>query len=91
VKEVKQAIDILYLRDLSCNPSSKIAKVFLYLLIFKKEDMVSKSLFNSLYNHFNLKQIISLKKGVLWKIKVNSGNIESVLIKILKSVIRNFF
>ena len=58
---------------------------FLYLLIFKKEDMVSKSLFNSLYNHFNLKQIISLKRGVLWKIKVNSGNIETVLIKILKS------
>ena len=47
--------------------------------------MVSKSLFNSLYNHFNLKQIISLKRGVLWKIKVNSGNIEYVLIKILKS------
>ena len=58
---------------------------FLYLLTFKKEDMVSKSLFNSLYNHFNLKQIISLKRGVLWKIKVNSGNIESVLINILKS------
>ena len=58
---------------------------FLYLLIFKKEDMVSKSIFNSLHNHFNLKQIISLKRGVLWKIKVNSGNIESVLIKILKS------
>ena len=58
---------------------------FLYLLIFKKEDMVSKSFFNSLYNNFNLKQIISLKRGVLWKIKVNSGNIESVLIKILKS------
>ena len=58
---------------------------FLYLLIFKKEDMVSKLIFNSLHNHFNLKQIISLKRGVLWKIKVNSGNIESVLIKILKS------
>ena len=58
---------------------------FLYLLIFKKEDMVSKSIFNSLHNHFNLKQIISLKRGVLWKIKVNSGNIESVLINILKS------
>ena len=58
---------------------------FLYLLIFKKEDIVSKSIFNSLHNHFNLKQIISLKRGVLWKIKVNSGNIESVLINILKS------
>ena len=58
---------------------------FLYLLIFKKEDIVSKSIFNSLHSHFNLKQIISLKRGVLWKIKVNSGNIESVLIKILKS------
>ena len=58
---------------------------FLFLLIYKKEDMVSKSIFNSLHNHFNLKQIISLKRGVLWKIKVNSGNIESVLINILKS------
>ena len=39
----------------------------------------------------NYNQIISLKRGVLWKIKVNSGNIESVLIKILKSVTRIFF
>ena len=89
--EKKAVLDKIKETGLLFNPNKEfidqinLKNSFLYLLIFKKEDMVSKSIFNSLHNHFNLKQIISLKRGVLWKIKVNSGNIESVLINILKS------
>ena len=54
-------------------------------LIRQKEDMIGRSKKESLKNRFKIDNILSLKRGVLWKIKVNSGNVESTTNKILKS------
>ena len=54
-------------------------------LIRKKEDMVCRAKLESLQNRFKIKKIANLKRGVLWNIKVNSGNIETVINKILNS------
>ena len=54
-------------------------------LIRQKEDMIGRSKKESLKNRFKIDEILNLKHGVLWKIKVNNGNIESTISKILKS------
>jgi phosphoribosylformylglycinamidine synthase subunit PurQ / glutaminase len=54
-------------------------------LIRQKEDMIGRSKKESLKSRFKIDKILSLKHGVLWKIKVNNGNIESTTSEILKS------
>jgi phosphoribosylformylglycinamidine synthase len=54
-------------------------------LIRQKEDMIGRSKKESLKNRFKIGEILNIKHGVLWKIKVNSGDLESTTNKILQS------
>ena len=54
-------------------------------LIRQKEDMICRSKLESLKNRFKIEKIIDLKRGVLWNIKINSGNIKTTINKILNS------
>ena len=54
-------------------------------LIRQKEDMIGRSKKESLKNRFKIDEILNLKHGVLWKIKVNSGDVESTTNKVLQS------
>ena len=54
-------------------------------LVNQKEDMICRSKLESLKNRFKIEKIIDLKRGVLWNIKINSGNIEPTINKILNS------
>ena len=62
-----------------------IQKNTVTFLIRQKEDMIGRSKKESLKNRFKIGEILNIKHGVLWKIKVNSGDVESTTNKILQS------
>ncbi len=64
---------------------TKFQKHTVSFLVHKKEDMVCREKLESLKNRFKIKNLIDLKRGVLWNIKINSGNIEATINKILNS------
>ncbi|MDE0587921.1 MAG: phosphoribosylformylglycinamidine synthase subunit PurQ, partial [Candidatus Marinimicrobia bacterium] len=48
-------------------------------LVRQKEDMVGRAKFESLTERFEIGGITKIKRGVIWNITVNSGNLENVL------------
>ena len=48
-------------------------------LVRQKEDMVGRAKFESLTQRFEIGGITKIKRGVMWNITVNSGNLENVL------------
>jgi phosphoribosylformylglycinamidine synthase len=60
-------------------------KSIVTFLIRQKEDMVCRAKHESLKNRFKINEVLDLKRGVLWDIKIKSGNIDSVIDKVLKS------
>jgi len=48
-------------------------------LVRQKEDMVGRAKFESLTQRFEIGGITKIKRGVIWNITVNSGNLENVL------------
>ena len=56
-------------------------------LIRQKEDMLGTQKKQSLTERFNIQDIIEIRHGVLWNIKVKSGNFDRAIKKILDSQI----
>jgi phosphoribosylformylglycinamidine synthase len=52
-------------------------------LVRQKEDMIGRAKFESLIKRFEIDGISKIKRGVIWNVTVNSGNLENVLDKIL--------
>ncbi|MDG2397991.1 MAG: phosphoribosylformylglycinamidine synthase I, partial [Candidatus Marinimicrobia bacterium] len=48
-------------------------------LVRQKEDMIGRAKFESLTDRFEISGITKIKRGVIWNITVNSGNLENVL------------
>ena len=53
------------------------------LLVRQKEDMFSQSKFESITERFNVNELIKLKRGIVWNIKVKNTNFQPVLDKII--------
>lgn len=56
-------------------------------LVRQKDDIEGRSKYESLTKRFQLTKINKIKKGVIWNININSGNLESVLTNILETKI----
>ena len=54
-------------------------------LVGQKEDMIGRSKFESLKERFEIDGITELKRGVIWNVTVNSGNLEAILKHILNT------
>ena len=54
-------------------------------LVRQKDDMHSRAKFESLTERFEINKLSELKRGVIWNVTVNSGNLETVLKQILKT------
>ena len=54
-------------------------------LIRQNDDVFGRSKLESLKDTFEIKEISDLKYGVIWNIKVNSGNFDSTLDSILET------
>ena len=54
-------------------------------LVRQKEDMHERAKFESLTGTFQIQEIIKLKRGVIWNVTVNSGNLKIILQDILNS------
>lgn len=52
-------------------------------LVRPKEDMIGRAKLESLTNRFEINGITDLKRGVIWNVTVNSGNIETTLNELL--------
>ena len=63
--------------------SLSIAGDSISVLIRQKEDILGRLKKETLEKRFDIQKIINLKRGVLWNISANSGNINSVIKKIL--------
>jgi phosphoribosylformylglycinamidine synthase len=48
-------------------------------LVRQKEDMIGRAKFESLTKRFEIGGITKIKRGVIWNVTVNSGNLENVL------------
>jgi phosphoribosylformylglycinamidine synthase len=48
-------------------------------LVRQKEDMIGRAKFESLTERFEISGITKIKRGVIWNITINSGNLENVL------------
>lgn len=48
-------------------------------LVRQKEDMIGRAKFESLTERFKIGGITKIKRGVIWNVTVNSGNLENVL------------
>ena len=48
-------------------------------LVRQKEDMIGRAKFESLTERFEIGGITKIKRGVIWNVTVNSGNLENVL------------
>lgn len=48
-------------------------------LVRQKEDMLGRAKFESLTERFEIDGISEIKRGVIWNVTVNSGNLENVL------------
>ena len=55
------------------------------LLIRQKEDMYGRIKFESLTKRFKIKELIELKRGIIWNVSVNGGNFKSVMNDILNT------
>lgn len=55
------------------------------LLIRQKEDMYGRVKFESLSKRFEIKELIELKRGIIWNVSVNGGNFKSVMNDILNT------
>jgi len=55
------------------------------LLIRQKEDMHGRVKFESLSKRFEIKELIELKRGIIWNVSVNGGNFKSVMNDILNT------
>ena len=53
------------------------------MLIRQKEDILGRLKKETLEKRFDIQKIINLKRGVLWNISANSGNISNVIKEIL--------
>ena len=90
-KKTPQAIILIEKSGEIYNPNKEfiskinIQKNTVTFLIRQKEDMIGRSKKESLKNRFKIGEILNIKHGVLWKIKVNSGDVESTTNKILQS------
>ena len=86
-----QAISLIEKSGEIYNPNKEfiskinIQKNTVTFLIRQKEDMIGRSKKESLKNRFKIGEVLNIKHGVLWKIKVNSGDVESTTNKILQS------
>jgi phosphoribosylformylglycinamidine synthase len=49
------------------------------LLVRQKEDMLSLAKFESIRKRFNINELVKLKRGVVWNIRIKNTNFESVL------------
>ncbi len=54
-------------------------------LIRQKEDMLGRAKFESLTERFEIDKLSELKRGVIWNVTVNSGNLEAILKHILNT------
>jgi phosphoribosylformylglycinamidine synthase I len=52
-------------------------------LVRPKEDMIGRAKLESLTNRFEINGITDLKRGVIWNVTINSGNIETTLNELL--------
>ena len=90
-KKTPQAINLIEKSGEIYNPNKEfISKInneknTVTFLIRQKEDMIGRSKKESLKNRFKIDKILNLKYGVLWKVRVNSGDIKSTTNKILQS------
>jgi phosphoribosylformylglycinamidine synthase len=48
-------------------------------LVRQKEDMIGRAKFESLIERFEIDGISEIKRGVIWNVRVKSGNLENVL------------
>ena len=53
------------------------------LLVRQKEDMFCQSKFESIRERFSVNELIKLKRGIIWNIKVKNTNFQPVLDKII--------
>ena len=53
------------------------------LLVRQKEDMFCQSKFESIRERFSIKELIQLKRGIVWNIKIKNTNFQPVLDKII--------
>lgn len=63
------------------NPAENAAS----FLVRQKEDMHGRAKFESLTERFEIGELTELKRGVIWNVSVNSGNIEAILKDILNT------
>ena len=90
-KKTPQALSLIEKSGEIYNPNKEfISKInnqknTVTFLIRQKEDMIGRSKKESLKNRFKIDEVLNLKHGVLWKIKVNSGDVESTTNKVLQS------
>ena len=63
------------------NPAENTAS----FLVRQKEDMRGRAKFESLTKRFEIGELTELKRGVIWNVSVNSGNIEAILKDILNT------
>ena len=54
-------------------------------LVRQKDDMRSRAKFESLTERFEIDKISELKRGVIWNVTVNGGNLEAILKHILNT------
>ena len=54
-------------------------------LVRQKDDMRSRAKFESLTERFEIEKISELKRGVIWNVTVNSGNLDAILKHILNT------
>ena len=53
------------------------------LLVRQKEDMFCQSKFESIRERFSINELIQLKRGIVWNIKIKNTNFQPVLDKII--------
>jgi phosphoribosylformylglycinamidine synthase len=54
-------------------------------LVRQKDDMRGRAKFESLTERFEIDKLYELKRGVIWNVTVNSGNLEAILKHILNT------
>jgi phosphoribosylformylglycinamidine synthase len=54
-------------------------------LVRQKDDMRGRAKFESLTERFEIDKLSELKRGVIWNVTVNSGNLEAILKHILNT------
>tara|TARA_Y100001970_G_scaffold114463_2_gene142797 strand:- start:912 stop:2168 length:1257 start_codon:yes stop_codon:yes gene_type:complete len=64
---------------------TKADKNTVSFLVRQKEDMHGRAKFESLTERFEIQELTKLKRGVIWNVSVNSGNLNTVLQDILNT------